>query len=794
MKKMLGTIAGCFFFFSVLAQYTVKGNVSHQQSQKPIESVTIQLIDGQKIYQYITKADGYFEFKKLKPGNYQLIAQHVSMKTVRQKLALTQNSTSINIAMEENAFFLEPLEVKSIRAADRSPFAKTNIGKAELNKINLGQDLPFLLNQTPSVVVNSDAGNGVGYTGIRIRGSDATRINMTINGIPYNDAESQGLFLVNLPDLASSVNSIQLQRGVGTSSNGAGAFGATLNLSTNEFNEQAYAELNNSVGSFNTRKHTIKAGTGVLNKYFTADVRLSQISSDGFIDRAASKLQSFYFSPAYTTDKTSIRLNIISGKEKTYQAWYGIPETSLRNNRTFNSAGTAKPGNPYENETDNYQQDHLQFFVNHAINNRWAFNTALFYTKGKGYYEQYRNNERYSRYGLPNLVVGTTTITRSDFIRQLWLDNDFYGQTFSIQNKNPKQHFTLGGGWNRYDGQHFGKIIWADKGGVPEGFKWYDFGALKTDINLYSKWQQRLGKYVDVFVDVQYRNVYYRMDGFRDNPSLPVKRTFNFFNPKAGITYTKNNWNAFLSFAVGNKEPNRDDFEAGLTQQPLHETLHDIELGVEQRNGSNMWSANFFFMNYKNQLVLTGKVNDVGAYTRTNIPESYRLGVELQGVKTLNRWMKLQGNLTLSENKVKNFIGFIDDYDNGGQIAKNYGKQDIAFSPAVTGAGTITLLPFKDAEIGLMSKYVSRQYMDNTGNKGSSLNPFFVQDLRLGYTIAAKWCKALVVTGMVNNVLNKQYEPNGYTFSYLSGGTVATENFYYPMAGTNVMLGLNIKL
>lgn len=794
MKKILGTIAGSLAMFSLFAQYTVKGNVSTSRTQQPIESVTVMLIDGQKVYQYITKADGYFEFSKLKQGTYQLTAQHVSMKTVRQTVMLSQQTSSINIQMEENAFFLEPLEVKSIRAADKSPFAKTNLTKADLAKVNLGQDLPFLLNQTPSVVVNADAGNGVGYTGIRIRGSDATRINMTINGIPYNDAESQGLFLVNLPDLASSVNSIQIQRGVGTSSNGAGAFGATLNLSTNEFNESAYGEINNSFGSFNTRKHTVKAGTGVLNKYFTADIRLSQITSDGFIDRAASNLQSFYFSPVYTTDKTSIRLNIISGKEKTYQAWYGIPEAMLATNRRFNSAGTAKPGIPYENETDNYQQDHYQFFVNHAINNKWAFNTALFYTKGKGYYEQYRNDETYSRYGLPTIVVGTTTITRSDFIRQLWLDNDFYGQVFSLQHKSAKQQFTVGGGWNRYDGQHFGKIIWADKGGVPEGYKWYDLGALKTDINLYSKWQQRVGKYIDVFADVQYRQVYYRMDGFRDNPTLATKRNFNFFNPKAGITYSRNNWNAFISFAVGNKEPNRDDFEAGAAQQPIHETLHDLEIGVEQRKGSNMWSANFFFMNYKNQLVLTGKVNDVGAYTRTNIPESYRLGVELQGVKTINRWMKLQGNLTLSENKVRNFVGFIDDYDNGGQITVAYGKQDIAFSPAVTGASTITILPFKNAELGLLSKYVSRQYLDNTGTIGSSLNPFFVQDIRWSYTITTKWCKELVLTGLINNILDRKYEPNGYTFSYIAGGSLTTENYYYPMAGTNVMFGVNIKL
>ena len=695
--------------------------------------------------------------------------------------------------VKDSFYSLTPVEVRAIRAGENSPFTKTNITKKEIAKTNLGQDIPFLLNQTPSVVINSDAGNGVGYTGIRIRGTDATRINVTLNGIPYNDAESQGTFFVDLPDFSSSTGSIQIQRGVGTSSNGAGAFGASINFSTNEVNKEAYAEFNNSYGSFNTWKNTIKAGTGLVNG-FTTEIRLSRISSDGFIDRASSDLKSIYFTTAYISNRSSVRLNVFSGKEKTYQAWYGISETDLKaGNRTVNYAGTERSGNPYDNETDNYTQTHYQLFFNHSTGSRLSFNTAFFLTKGKGYYEQYKADEEYAKYGLPDPLYSGTPVTSSDMIRQLWLDNDFYGNVFSLQYKDNKTQATLGGGYTRYDGLHFGKIVWAEKG-LTDIKNWYDLDALKTDFNIYLKEQTQFATYWNWFYDLQYRHVKYSVEGFRDNPNLPVKARFNFLNPKLGISYNKKGWKGYASFSIANKEPNREDFEAGVAQQPTPERLHDIELGIERANNKYNWAVTFYFMNYKNQLVLTGKVNEVGAYTRTNIPKSFRTGVELQGSVKFNPWFNVTANLAVSQNKVKNFTEYIDDYDNGGQKINNYRSSDVAFSPALVGSAGINFLPLKNTELSLLSKYVSKQYLDNTGNKNRSLNSFYTQDIRAVYAIKKKWLKEVNIIGQVNNLFGKKYEPNGYTYSYFAGGETVTENYYFPMAGTNFMIGVNLRL
>ena len=697
--------------------------------------------------------------------------------------------------IKDSFYILSPVEVRAIRAGENSPFTKTNISKKEIAKTNLGQDIPFLLNQTPSVVINSDAGNGVGYTGIRIRGTDATRINVTLNGIPYNDAESQGTFFVDLPDFSSSAGSIQIQRGVGTSSNGTGAFGASINFSTNEVNKAGYVELNNSYGSFNTWKNTLKAGTGLFHDHFTADIRLSRISSNGFIDRAGSNLKSFHFSTAYIGKETSLRFNIFSGKEKTYQAWYGISEADIKaGNRKVNYAGTEKAGDPYENETDNYTQTHYQLFYNQLLGKRLMLNTAFFLTKGKGYYEQYKADNPYSSYGLPNPVIGGTVITKSDFIRQLWLDNDFYGNIFSLQYKTNKTQATFGGAVTRYNGNHFGDLIWASKGLPRPAYRWYDLDALKKDFTVYLKQQTEFAKNWNWFYDLQYRYVNYSIRGFRANPALTVKNKFNFLNPKAGISYNKNGWKGYLSYGIAHKEPNREDFESGVTQQPKPERLNDIEAAIERTKGNYSWSATLYYMKYKNQLVLTGKINDVGAYTRTNISNSYRAGIELQAGAKFSSWINTKVNLAISRNKVQNFTEYIDDYDNGGQQSKNYSSPDIAFSPSVVGGASINFLPFKNAELTLLSKYVSKQYLDNTENDSRSLHSFYVQDVRAIYTIKKKWMKEVNIIAQINNILAKKYEPNGYTFSYFAGGETVTENYYFPMAGRNFMIALNIKL
>ena len=721
------------------------------------------------------------------------------------------DSTKQKQETTDSFYVLTPVEVKAIRAGEKAPFTKTNLSKKEIEKQNLGQDLPYILNQTPSVVVNSDAGNGVGYTGIRIRGTDVTRINVTLNGIPYNDAESQGTFFVDLPDFISSVNSIQVQRGAGTSSNGAGAFGATINMSTNEVNMNPYAELNNSYGSFNTWKNTVKAGTGLIGDHFTTDIRLSRIASDGFIDRATSDLKSFYFSTAYLSKKTSLRLNIFSGKEETYQAWNGVPEAKLRNNDTalinhyWNNAGddylyrtvddslnlfNAEPRKynyfTYKNQTDNYSQTHYQLFFNQQLNNDLSFNTAFFLTQGKGYYEESKIREDLATY---NLSAG-----RADLVRRLWLDNDFYGAVFSLQYKKDKTQATLGGSYTRYDGNHFGEIIWASIN-IPKDYRWYQLDALKTDFTVYGKYQYSLTDRWQIFADLQYRKANYTINGFRKNPSLIVKNDYDFFNPKLGLSYSDGKGLfSYLSFSVANKEPNRSDFETGLTQQPKSERLKDWEAGIEKKEKLYSVSATMYYMNYKNQLILTGMKNDVGEYTRTNVPASYRAGIELQGDIFITSKIKAGANLAISKNKVKNFNEFLDDYDLGGQKTNMYKSTDIALSPNIIGGGTFSFIPGENFELSLLSKYISKQYLDNTENEMRKIDAYYLQDARIIYSIKKGWLKQASIIGQLNNIFNKKYEANGYTYSYIYGGKTITENFYYPMAGTNFMIGVNIKL
>lgn len=799
-KKIMGTTVLVLFGLLAIAQQSPK---NQNQTGKVVEKGSLQPISGAIIswgnQQILTNEQGVFIIPintrqgfSINSLGYETL--RVGPMDANKWMGREEKNNTFQFELTPIPLFLQPLEVKAIRAADRAPFTKTNLSKSAIEKTNLGTDIPFLLNQTPSVVINADAGNGVGYTGIRIRGTDATRINVTLNGIPYNDAESMGTFFVNLPDFSSSVNSIQIQRGAGTSSNGASSFGATLNMSTNEFNSKAYTEINNSVGSFNTIKNTLKFGTGLIGNHFTVDARLSRITSDGFIDRASSDLRSYYVSAAYLNKKSSLRLNVFSGSEKTYQAWYGVAENLLKTDRTNNPAGTEKAGAPYENQTDNYTQTHYQLFYNTALNENWSFNTAFFYTRGKGYYEEYKADQRFSRYGLPNAVIGGNTFTRTDLVRQRWLDNHFYGQIFSLQYKKEKQEFTLGGGWSTYDGVHFGTIPFIAIGSVPANYRYYDLPALKKDANIYAKWQTNLTKQLSVFTDLQYRWVKHRMNGFSDNPTLNVNRSFGFFNPKAGIVYNAMGWQSYLSYAVARKEPNRDDFQAGVNSQPTYETLHDWELGIEKKTTKYSFGITGYYMKYNNQLVLTGEINDVGAYTRVNIPNSYRAGIEIQAGAKINQWLNLSGNTSFSRNKISSFTEYIDDYDNGGQVAIVHNNTDISFSPSMVSALTINFNPLNNWEISLLNKWVSKQYLDNTQNENRKLNGFYTQDFRTIYTIKHKWIKEAQLIFQLNNLFDKKYEPNGYTFSYVAGGSVITENFYYPMAGRNFMMALNIKL
>lgn len=685
--------------------------------------------------------------------------------------------------------FLQPVEITAVKAQEKNPFAKTNLTKAEIKKLNIGQDLPFILNNTPSVVVNSDAGTGIGYTGIRIRGTDATRINVTLNGIPYNDAESLGTFFVDVPDIASSAGSIQVQRGVGTSANGAGSFGGSINVSTNELNKEKHLELSSTAGSYESFKNTLVFNSGIFGKHFTVDARMSNIRSQGYIERASARLQSYFLSTAYVTEKSSLRLNVFTGKERTYQAYFGVNETALDTNRRYNSAGTEKPGTPYENEVDDYRQTHYQLFYNRQLSKYIKANVALFFTKGKGYYEQYKTDADLGDYRLPNMGA----IQSTDLVRRLWLDNNFYGSIFSVQYDKNKTQVIVGGGYNLYEGQHFGEIIWAkEQAAVPQNFRWYDRNAKKYDFSTYAKWTQSLTGNLQSFLDMQVRNINYTINGFRDNPGLFIKQDYFFFNPKAGLTYTKNNYKVYASYGRAVKEPNRNDFEAATTALPKPEKLNDFEAGIESNKANVKLGANFYYMFYKDQLVLTGKINDVGAYTRTNIPTSYRAGVELFGSAVLNKMFSVNGNITFSTNKVKNFTEFYDDYDNGGQGSKFYKEADISFSPNIISSLSLNIIPTTNLLLTLTGKYVGEQFLDNTSNKNRRLKDYYTQDAKISYTLKGQSISEVNFFAQAINIFSKKYEPNGYTYSYVAGGKLTTENFYYPMAPANFMIGVSI--
>ena len=687
---------------------------------------------------------------------------------------------------------LPPLEVKSVRVADNSPYAKSNISRAEIAKVNFGLDLPFLVQNTPSIVVNSDAGTGVGYTGIRIRGTDATRINVTLNGIPYNDAESMGTYFVDLPDFSSSVNSIQIQRGVGASTNGASAFGATLNLATNDYNPTAYLTLNSTAGSFNTFKNNVQFGSGLLKNHFTIDGRVSKITSDGYIDRAKSDLNSFYVSSTYWRDNSSLRLNVFSGKEKTYQAWYGVPEEMLATNRTYNPAGMEKTDAPYDNQTDNYTQTHYQLFYNKQVSPNLKWNTAVFLTKGKGFYEEYKAGVNLGDYLLPSNPLYNST--NPDLIRRRWLDNSFYGQIASLNYEKGKNTLTAGGGWSIYDGNHFGELPYPNVLPITSKYIYYTNDATKKDYNVYAKWQYQINKQLNSFIDLQYRGVQHIMNGFDHTPDLVINRSFNFFNPKAGFTYNAGHTLYYASIAIANKEPNRDDFEAGITQQPKSERLTDLETGFKSKFGDLEFGANVYYMNYKDELVLTGKINDIGSYTRTNVPKSYRLGLELEETWKLNKYFSSNGNITFSRNKIADFSEYFDDYDAGGQQVIIHKNTDITLSPNMTATHVLNYKPCEKWQFNWTSRYVSKQYLDNTQNESRILKSYFLNDLSATYKLfnKTKWSAALQL--YVVNVLDQLYEPNGYTYSYVYSGTTTTSNNYFPMAGRNFWMSLKIDI
>ena len=768
------------------AQSTISGVVTSQNQPLPGATVSVR----NTFKGTVSDAGGRYQLRNLPAGTYTLQVSFIGYETMAKEMELTGSQT-VDFDLVKSALVADEIVVTATRASAKSAVTFTNVDRETIEKQNLGQDLPFLLNQTPSVVVSSDAGAGVGYTGIRIRGSDPTRINVTLNGIPLNDAESHGVFWVNTPDFASSVDNIQIQRGVGTSTNGAASFGATVNVQTNQLNQKPYAEIGNSYGSFNTWRHTAKLGTGLINGKWAFDGRLSKISSDGYIDRAASDLKSFFLSGGYYAGGTMLKANVFSGNQTTYQAWNGVPGNLLRTNRTYNAY-------TYDNQTDNYRQDHYQFFFTHEWNRHWNVNAALHYTRGRGYFEEFKSDDALGNYGIADVVIGADTIRNSDIIRRRWLDNHFYGAVWSVNYNSLKRlAAVLGGGWNNYQGGHFGEVIWARFAGNSNiRQRYYEDDAQKTDFNAYAKANYDLTARLNAFADVQYRRIAYNFTGFdRAGQDVPQSADYHFFNPKLGLTYQLSpESNAYASYGIANREPTRDDFVQSTPQsRPVAEQLRNVETGYRRQAKNYRLTANYYLMAYRNQLILTGQVNDVGNYTRANIARSYRMGVELEASLTLARRWALAANATLSRNRISSHREFMDNYDTGTQETREYGATDIAFSPNTIMAGTLTYKPVKNLEISWLAKYVGKQYLDNTSNESRKLDAFFTNDLRLNYIWKPKFTKEIAFALLANNVFNHLYEPNGYTFSYIAEGKQTTENYYYPQAGTNFLVSANVK-
>ncbi len=693
-------------------------------------------------------------------------------------------------SLEGHKVVLDEVFVSAIRVNKESPVTFSNLTKEDIKPRNLGQDIPVLMNFLPSVVTTTDAGAGVGYTGIRVRGSDATRVNVTINGIPYNDAESQGTFWVNMPDFASSTESLQLQRGVGTSTNGAGAFGASLNVLTDGFSEDAYGQISTSIGSFKTLRNNLKFSTGLLNNQVEISGRLSKINSDGYIDRAESDLDSYFLQGAYKDDNTLIKGLLFGGHEITYQAWNGIDAQTLQDNRTFNPSGiyTDLLGNTqfYDNEVDNYKQDHAQLLWNEKISNFWSTNIALHYTRGRGFFEQYKEDDDFDTYGFEPIIVDGAEVNSTDLIRRRWLDNNFYGTVFSATYKKNSLNLIMGGGFNKYEGDHFGEVIWARySSNSSYQDRYYDDSSSKTDLNVYTKANYQLTDQWSLYGDLQYRTVAYKANG---NDTGIVDDTFNFFNPKAGIIFDLNaNNNFYLSFAVANREPNRNDYESG---NPKPEKLNDFELGWRYVSNDVQLNTNVYYMSYKDQLVLTGELNDVGAPLRENIGDSYRLGLEIDANIRINDKFSIRPNVALSTNKNVDF--FIDRDD----VLQDLGNTNIAFSPSLIAANILSYSPCESLNLSLFSKYVGEQYLSNTDTKASKLDSYFTTDFSLTYEIKMnRILKSIVISGLINNILDEKYVSNGYTYldSWSTPGNTFEVQGYYPQAGTNFLIGATLS-
>ena len=819
MKQILWSLLFLLSVGYIQAQSSISGRVLNA-SDEPLQGASVRILDTQ--LGTATDLDGKFRIQGLSEGTYQIEVSYIGYEEqIFQQLVQAKENQELTFQLSEKPISFGAITVKATRAGADAPITYTNLDKEAIERNNLGQDVPYLLRWTPSAVVTSDAGTGIGYTGIRIRGTDPSRINVTVNGVPLNDSESQGVFWVDLPDFASSTDNIQIQRGVGTSTNGAGAFGATISLNTNVFKEDPYAQINTSIGSFNTKKANLSFGSGLINKHFTFDGRVSRIESDGFIDRASVDLSSYYFSTAYMGRKSSLRFNVFSGQEVTYQAWNGVPAQFIDDPtlRTFNTAGTDRPGEPHDNEVDDYRQNYYQLFYNNQLTSNWDLNLTANYTLGQGFFELYKGDASFDRYQLTPVQVGDETITSSDLIERRWLDNDFYFGSAALNygSDNQDLNLSLGSAFSQYNGDHFGEVIWARFASDSElNHRYYDNEGIKKDFNIFGKATYAITPKLSGFLDLQYRRVDYEFEGFNnEGSSVQQNVDFNFFNPKIGLSFfpTKNT-TVYAYFGVANKEPNRSDFtDSSPNSRPTHETLYDTEIGIKNKWDRAALEANFYYMAYDNQLVLTGQINDVGEYARINVPNSYRLGIELVGGIQLTKNFDANGSLTLSDNKISSFTEFIDSWDTGTQETIEHEDTDLSFSPrAILNTDLrYEFLPNSTGQnfnISLLSKYVGKQFIDNTSNENTALDSYFFTDGRIEYAFKTKLVKEVALTFLVRNMFDAKFSTNAWTYRYISEGydgrpddpstrleQGSTYNLtgFYPQAGRNFLLGLKLK-
>ncbi len=811
MRFFLSLLIVTLFVWSIHAQHILSGKVINANGEPLIQASVF--FEGTYLA-CVSDDSGSYKIENIEAGTYKLKVSYVGYNSFIQEVDINADQT-LDVNLGNNLLELQKIEINSTRVAENSAFPHTNLNSEQLNKENLGQDVPYLLRWTPSVVVTSDAGAGVGYTSIRMRGSDATRINVTINGVALNDSESQGVFWVDLPDFMSSVDNVQIQRGVGTSTNGSGAFGGTISLNTNKIHQNPYAHVNSSLGSFNTNKLAVNLGTGLLNDKYSIDARYSVINSDGYIDRASSDLKSWYFSAARMGKTSSLRLMAFSGHERTYQSWNGTPESKITGegfqehfDRNYGYPGALYPTQAdsinivgsdrkynyytYENQVDDYQQDHYQLHYALAPTDKLKLNTTLHYTRGFGFFEEFKSGESYNGYSSVNQITQSgDTITSGDLVRRRWLDNDYFGLIIGGEYQaNSKTNVQFGGAISEYKGDHYGHVVSAQGiDNVNLAQRYYEGIGDKLDANAYLKATHKVGKF-DLFGDIQFRKIDYEITGLDDDlTGLDVNVDYAFLNPKAGVTYNLSNRNnAYISLAVANKEPNRRDFINSLDDEPEPERLYDFELGYRTATDRFSFEWNNYGMFYSNQLVLTGELDESGAFIRTNAGKSSRIGSEASITVKVTDKLFWNANSTISQNKINS--EFVEDFGDG--ITFTHKNSDISFSPSLIAANSFLYKFDLGLEVEFSTKFIGKQYLDNTSNEDRKLPAYSFSNLRVGYDWDPSFLSNIKLTAMINNIFNAKYSSNGYTYSYLAG-EIITENFVYPQAGINFMLGLNVE-